>query len=80
MVRGLYAYCRNPMYMGVLSVIFGWALLFRSSSIAIYGACVAVGFHLFVLLFEEPYLKRVFGSGYKHYCSEVNRWLPSGKR
>ena len=79
-VRGLYAYSRNPMYVGVLSVIFGWALFFGSSSIAIYGACVAGGFHLFVLLYEEPYLKRVFGASYVHYCSKVNRWLPYRKK
>lgn len=79
-VRGLYAYVRNPMYVGVLSVIFGWALFFGSSSIAIYAACVAVGFHLFVLFYEEPHLKSVFGSSYEAYCGEVNRWLPYRKR
>lgn len=78
-IRGLYAYGRNPMYVGVLSVIFGWAFLFRSLSIAIYGGCVAIGFHLFVLLYEEPYLERIFGSSYKHYCSQTNRWLPTLK-
>ena len=79
-VRGLYAYGRNPMYVGVLSVIFGWALLFGSSPIAIYGACVATGFHLIVLLYEEPHLRSVFGSSYEQYCTEVNRWLPYRKR
>jgi protein-S-isoprenylcysteine O-methyltransferase Ste14 len=79
-VRGLYQYTRNPMYVGVLSVIGGWALLFRSESLAVYGVCVAVSFHLFVLLYEEPHLRKVFGASYEHYCLEVRRWLPLGKR
>jgi protein-S-isoprenylcysteine O-methyltransferase Ste14 len=79
-VRGLYKYTRNPMYGGVLFVIGGWALLFQSVSLAIYGVCVAATFHLFVLLYEEPHLRQVFGASYEHYCTNVNRWLPFPKR
>jgi protein-S-isoprenylcysteine O-methyltransferase Ste14 len=70
-VRGLYQYVRNPMYVGVLSVVGGWATLFQSSTLAVYMICMAAGFHLFVLL---------FGTGYENYCSQVNRWVPIGKR
>jgi protein-S-isoprenylcysteine O-methyltransferase Ste14 len=79
-VRGLYQYTRNPMYVGVLSVIAGWTLLFGALNLAIYGVCVAASFHLFVLLYEEPHLRRVFGASYERYCSEVYRWLPHRKR
>lgn len=79
-VRGLYRYTRNPIYIGVLTVISGWALLFDSPSLAIYGICVAACFHLFVLFYEERHLRRVFGADYERYCSEVNRWLPLRKR
>jgi protein-S-isoprenylcysteine O-methyltransferase Ste14 len=75
-VRGLYRYTRNPMYVGVLGVIFGWAWLFRDLPLAIYGICVATCFHLFVVLYEEPNLKRMFGSSYEEYCSRVARWVP----
>ncbi len=34
-----------------------------------------IGFHLFVVLYEEPHLRRVFGDGYTRYCSGVGRWL-----
>ena len=74
-VRGLYRYTRNPMYLGVLCVIFGWALLFQSAVHGIYGACVAVCFHLFVVLYEERVLRQQFGAGYEHYCSQVSRWM-----
>ena len=79
-MRGLYQYTRNPMYVGVLSVISGWALLFQSSTLAVYAMCIAASFHLFVLLYEEPHLRKVFGPSYEHYCSQVDRWLPLGKR
>jgi protein-S-isoprenylcysteine O-methyltransferase Ste14 len=75
-VRGLYAHSRNPMYVGVVSAIFGWALLFGSSPIAIYGGCVAAGFHLRVRWYEEPHLRNAFGSSYEQYCRDVSRWLP----
>ena len=75
-MRGLYRYTRNPMYVGVLLVIFGWAVLFESLDLAIYGLAVATCFHLFVVFYEEPHLKRVFGQSYEQYCSRVSRWLP----
>ena len=78
-VRGLYRYSRNPMYTGVLAVILGFSVLFRSTTIAIYGVCVAAAFSLIVLFYEEPHLKRIFGSSYETYCSEVSRWIPIRK-
>ena len=75
-VRGLYRYTRNPMYVGVVGMIFGWALSFRALPIAIYGLSVAAFFHLFVVFYEEPHLRRAFGSSYEEYCLRVSRWLP----
>ena len=75
-VRGLYRYVRNPMYVGVLAVIAAWALLFRSTAVLEYGAAVCAGFTLFVVLVEEPLLRRRFGAAYADYCRDVGRWLP----
>ena len=75
-VAGLYRYIRNPMYVGVLLVIFGWAIFFRSSSIVIYGVAATVIFHLVVLLIEEPILRAKFGDQYRLYCGAVGRWVP----
>ena len=74
-VRGLYRYVRNPMYVGVLLVIAGWALLFQSARILGYGAAVALFFHLFVVAVEEPSLRGKFGNSYGQYCREVGRWV-----
>lgn len=74
-VRGLYRYSRNPMYVGVVAAIFGWALSFGAQSIAMYGLSVGTFFHLWVVLYEEPHLRQVFGSSYEEYCQQVSRWL-----
>ena len=75
-VRGLYRYVRNPIYVGVLSIILGWAMLFQAAGVLIYGVCVAAAFHLFVVLYEEPQLARDFGGEYEVYRSRVGRWIP----
>ena len=72
----LYRMVRNPMYVGVVMVLVGEALLFQSFVLLRYAALVWLGFHLFVLLYEEPHLRKVFGSDYETYCRQVPRWLP----
>jgi protein-S-isoprenylcysteine O-methyltransferase Ste14 len=79
-VQGLYRYTRNPMYVGVLTVILGWALLFRAVTVVLYALVVATCFQLFVIFYEEPRLQREFGSEYADYRSRVGRWLPRLRR
>jgi protein-S-isoprenylcysteine O-methyltransferase Ste14 len=75
-VRGLYRFTRNPMYVGVLAVIVGWAMFFRTMNLVLYALSVGICFHLFIVLYEERRLSEAFGSQYAEYCSEVARWLP----
>jgi protein-S-isoprenylcysteine O-methyltransferase Ste14 len=77
---GLYRLTRNPMYVGVLTMIIGQALWFASSGVLIYAALVAVAFHARVVIYEEPLLRRTFGTAYADYCAYVPRWLPHLKR
>ena len=79
-VRGLYRFTRNPMYVGVLTVILAWAVLFQSAGLALYAAIVAACFHTFVVVYEEPHLGRLFGDSYAAYQAEVRRWLPGRPR
>lgn len=79
-VRGLYRYTRNPMYVGVLTVIFGCAALYLSPAIAIYGLAVETAFHLVVVFYEERSLAAQFGRQYDEYRSQVARWLPLARR
>ena len=73
--RGLYRYTRNPMYVGVLSVLAGEAWLYASRPLAAYALSILAGFHLFVVCYEEPTLRRSFGDSYERYCAAVPRWL-----
>ena len=78
-VTGLYRYVRNPMYVAVASLVFGQGLLFGNLRVLQYGLAVAVGFHLFVLIYEEPTLRSKFGNEYDVYCKNVRRWWPRVK-
>ena len=79
-VRGLYRYTRNPMYVGVLTVILGWSALFRASNLVLYALVVGTCFHLFIVIYEERHLEREFGAQYQAYRSQVARWLPRLRR
>lgn len=75
-VVGLYRHVRNPMYLGVLVLVAGWALVKCSPVVAVYTAALAAGFHLRVLLHEEPWLSRQFSSEWASYAAAVPRWIP----
>lgn len=75
-VDGLYRYVRNPMYVGVVSAILGQALMFASPALLVYGVLLWLGFHLFVMGYEEPTLRESFGREYEEFCSNVRRWIP----
>ena len=78
-VLGLYGYVRNPMYSGFFAGWAGglWVVFGRADPVAIaVASAVVVGTALFVLLYEERTLRRVFGAEYKEYCRNVPRWVP----
>lgn len=79
-VSGLYRYVRNPMYAAVVSVIAGQGLLLGNVRLRQYGALVWVGFHAFVVVYEEPTLRRAFGPEYEAFCKDVPRWIPRLRR
>ena len=75
-VRGLYRYVRNPMYLSVTLIVLGEVLLTRSRPLLIYWAIWFVAVNLFVIGYEEPTLRRRFGAAYDRYTHEVGRWIP----
>jgi protein-S-isoprenylcysteine O-methyltransferase Ste14 len=75
-VRGLYRYVRNPMYLSVTIIVLGEALWARSEALAAYWAIWFLAAHLFVIAYEEPHLRRRFGSSYEEYTRRVPRWIP----
>lgn len=75
-VSGLYRHVRNPMYVAVLALVLGQALLFSQLRLLLYAAAVWLLFHLFVLAYEEPTLRRSFPADYETYNRAVPRWIP----
>src|ERR1700741_5096389 len=75
-VTGLYRYVRNPIYVAVVAIILGQAILFADWRLMTYGALLWLGFHLFVLAYEEPVLAESFGSEYEDFRANVPRWIP----
>ena len=73
---GLFAHCRNPMYVGVLLVLAGWSLTFWSWRVAGYAALVALAFHARVLFHEERWAARTFPDTWPAYRDRVPRWIP----
>ena len=73
---GLYRFVRNPMYISVLIIVSGQALLFGQVRLLAYAGVLLVAFHLFVLFYEEPTLSRRFEGSYETYCLHVGRWWP----
>lgn len=76
-VRGLYRYVRNPMYLSVTTIVLGEVLLTGSRALLVYWAIWFAAANLFVIAYEEPTLRRQFGESYERYKGEVRRWLPS---
>jgi protein-S-isoprenylcysteine O-methyltransferase Ste14 len=78
-VEGPYGVVRNPMYWSVASVMLGEAAVFHSFALAELAVGFFAGVNVFVLLYEEPTLRRKFGAEYEEYCRRVPRWLPRFK-
>ena len=74
--RGPYRIVRNPMYISVGLILLGEALILGSLTLLVYTVVVLLCFHLFITLYEEPTLRKRFGSSYEDYCHAVPRWVP----
>lgn len=75
-VTGLYRYVRNPIYIAVVAIILGQAVLMGDWRLIVYGALLWLAFHAFVVGVEEPTLDRTFGSEYEAFRAAVPRWIP----
>jgi protein-S-isoprenylcysteine O-methyltransferase Ste14 len=73
-IRGPYRFVRNPMYIGAGFALAGAALVYESWALLVYTGLFFLVTHLFVVLYEEPTLRRTFGADYQAYCGRVGRW------
>jgi protein-S-isoprenylcysteine O-methyltransferase Ste14 len=75
-VGGSYRYVRNPMYVAVVGLIVGQALLLGRPGLLWYALVVWLAVAAFVRWYEEPTLSRRFGAAYDTYRRAVPAWLP----
>jgi protein-S-isoprenylcysteine O-methyltransferase Ste14 len=75
-VRGPYAYVRNPMISGVVLTLIGEAMVLRSVPHATWAATFAAANAVYLPLVEEPMLRARFGGSYERYCRNVPRLIP----
>ena len=75
-VKGPYRFVRNPMYIGAGLVLTGAMLFYESLSLLAYTGLFVLVTHFFVVLYEEPTLRRTFGTEYEAYNRRVGRWWP----
>lgn len=77
-VSGPYRFVRNPMYIGMGVTLLGEAIVFphitRILLMEIATLWLLVSF--FIIAYEEPVLRSMFGADYDDYCRHVHRWLP----
>ena len=75
-VTGFYRRVRNPIYVALLIILLGEALLFGDGRVAAWGILFWLFTFAVVVIFEEPGLRRQFGEEYRIYCRNVPRWVP----
>jgi protein-S-isoprenylcysteine O-methyltransferase Ste14 len=75
-VSGFNRYVRNPMYVGLLVVVLGQALLFGQLGLVVYAAVMWAVTAAFVHWYEEPTLVGQYGAEYEAYRRAVPAWWP----
>ena len=72
---GVHGWSRNPLQLGVILILIGESLAFESLALVVYAALCWTGLTLYLVLVEEPALRRTLGDEYLRYCRQVPRWL-----
>jgi len=73
--EGLFAHCRNPLYVGNLMILFGVMVIFNNPWVYLLGGGFFALSYSAIVHAEETFLSRKFGAAYEIYCRDVPRWL-----
>jgi protein-S-isoprenylcysteine O-methyltransferase Ste14 len=73
---GVFAHCRNPLYLGNLLIVAGLALIIHSHAFYLIFIPFMLLAYTAIVAAEEAYLRARFGTEYEQYCRRVNRWWP----
>ncbi|MFN3532239.1 MAG: methyltransferase family protein, partial [Candidatus Brocadia sp.] len=75
--NGIFAHCRNPLYLGNLLILIGVGIAANSLPFVLFGIPFFVFAYLSIIRAEENYLEKKFGQEFKDYCERVNRIIPN---
>jgi protein-S-isoprenylcysteine O-methyltransferase Ste14 len=75
-IQGPYRHVRHPIYVADVAVWFGIFLFEGHAALLLYAVIATLLVELVIVLWEEPVLRRRFGSQYDAYCEAVPRWFP----
>jgi protein-S-isoprenylcysteine O-methyltransferase Ste14 len=76
---GMFAHCRNPLYVGNILMLLGVGVLSNSLLYLVIMIPAFLFIYQSIILAEENFLKAKFGQQYSNYCARVNRWIPGLK-
>jgi len=73
---GIFAHCRNPMYVGNVLLLTGMAIVSNSLLSVLIMAPLFIFIYQAIILAEEDYLHENYGVDFEAYCADTDRWLP----
>ncbi|MGI9261340.1 MAG: methyltransferase [Woeseiaceae bacterium] len=74
-VLGPYKFTRNPMYLMMVLVCLGVAIMLSEAWLVIFTPALAIALYQIAIKHEEAYLEGVFGDSYLNYKKSVRRWI-----
>ncbi len=78
--EGIFAVCRNPLYVGNAMILCGLLLVCNSPLAYVFAGGFFVFAYWCIIRTEETFLLNKFGPDYAEYCRQVHRWLPDPRR
>lgn len=76
---GIFAHCRNPLYLGNILILTGSGIMSNSLVSLLIFLPLFVFAYQAIVIAEEDFLNDRFGPQYKNYLKRVNRWVPNLK-
>jgi len=74
--NGIFAHCRNPLYLGNILIVIGLGIVAHSILFYVLGIPLFIFMYMAIIKAEEDYLANTFGEEYIEYCRNVNRFIP----
>ena len=74
-LKGVYNFSRNPMYLGLLLFLLAWGLHLGNAFNTILAALFVAYMNRFQIAGEEEALEKKYGAAYRSYCALVRRWF-----